>query len=42
MRNSLLWKLLAINIPVIGAVILVMWLTIDYIAADYFAEPGAG
>jgi signal transduction histidine kinase len=38
MRNSLLWKLLAINIPVIGAVILVMWLTIDYLAADYFAE----
>ncbi len=38
MRHSLLWKLLAINIPVIGAVILVMWLTIDYLAADYFSE----
>ncbi len=38
MRHSLLWKLLAINLPVIGVVILVMWLTIDYLAADYFAE----
>jgi membrane-associated PAP2 superfamily phosphatase len=38
MRQALLWKLLAINVPVIGAVILVMWLTIDYLAADYFSE----
>ena len=38
MRHSLLWKLLAINVPVIAAVILVLWLTIDYLAADYFAE----
>ena len=30
MRISLLWKLLAINVPVVAAVILVMWLTIDY------------
>ncbi len=37
MRISLLWKLLAINVPVIAAVILVMWLTIDYLAADYFS-----
>jgi signal transduction histidine kinase len=37
-RHSLLWKLLAINVPVIAAVIAVMWLTIDYLAADYFAE----
>ena len=38
MRHSLLWKLLAINVPVVAAVILVMWLSIDYLAADYFAE----
>lgn len=38
MRHSLLWKLLAINVPVIGAVILVIWMTIDYLAADYFSE----
>ncbi len=37
-RHSLLWKLLAINVPVVAAVILVMWLTIDYLAADYFSE----
>ena len=36
MRSRLLWKLLAINIPVIGAVVAVVWLTIDYLAADYF------
>jgi signal transduction histidine kinase len=36
-RNRLLWKLLAINIPVIGSVILVVWLAIDFLAADYFA-----
>ncbi len=37
MRHSLLWKLLAINMPVIGVVVLVIWLTIDYLAADYFS-----
>jgi two-component system sensor histidine kinase BaeS len=37
MRNSLLWKLLAINFPVIGSVILVVWLAIDFLAADYFS-----
>ncbi len=36
-RHSLLWKLLAINMPVIGVVVLVIWLTIDYLAADYFS-----
>ena len=36
MRGSLLWKLLIINIPIIGLVVLVMWLAIDYLAADYF------
>lgn len=37
MHNRLLWKLLAINIPVVAGVILVLWLAIDYLAADYFA-----
>lgn len=37
MRNSLLWRLVAINIPVIGVVILVVWLAIDILAADYFS-----
>ncbi len=37
MKNSLLWRLVAINIPVIGVVILVVWLAIDILAADYFS-----
>ena len=37
MYNRLLWKLLAINVPVVAGVILVLWLAIDYLAADYFA-----
>ncbi len=37
MRNSLLLRLLAINLPVIGVVILVVWLAIDFLAADYFS-----
>ena len=36
MPGRLLWKLLAIHVLVIGLVILVVWLTIDYLAADYF------
>lgn len=36
MKNRLLWKLLGINAAVIGTVILVVWLAIDYLAADYF------
>jgi signal transduction histidine kinase len=36
MRNRLIWKLLGIHIPVIALVIVVMWLAIDYLAADYF------
>jgi signal transduction histidine kinase len=36
MRNRLLWKLLGIHIPVIALVIVVVWLAIDYLAADYF------
>jgi signal transduction histidine kinase len=37
MRGSVLWKLVAINVPIIALVIMVVWLTIDYLAADYFA-----
>ena len=37
MKNRLLWKLMAINLPVIVLVILVVWLSIDFLAADYFA-----
>ncbi len=37
MKGRLLWKLLLINIvPVIGVVILVIWLAIDKLAANYF------
>jgi signal transduction histidine kinase len=36
MKNSLLWKLLGIDVLAIGVVILVVWLAIDYLAADYF------
>ena len=34
--NRLLWKLLAINIPVIVGVIVVVWFAVDYLAAAYF------
>ncbi|MBI5250777.1 MAG: HAMP domain-containing protein [Desulfomonile tiedjei] len=34
--RGLLWKLLAINIIVIGFVIALVWLAIDYLAAGYF------
>jgi len=37
MRQRLLWKLLAINLPNIGIVVVVMWLAIDFLAADYFS-----
>ena len=37
MKSRLLWKLLAVNLPVIVLVILVVWLSIDFLAADYFA-----
>ncbi len=36
MKNRLLWKLLGINILVIGVVILIVWLAIDYLASNYF------
>jgi signal transduction histidine kinase len=35
--TRLVWKLLAINLPVIGVVILVVWLAVDLLAADYFS-----
>lgn len=36
MRRSLLWKLLGVNVLVIVFVIGVVWVTINYLAADYF------
>jgi len=36
MKRSLLWKLLMINLPVIGIIVLVIWLAIDHLAANYF------
>jgi two-component system sensor histidine kinase BaeS len=36
LRNRLLWKLLGINILVIGFVIIMVWLAVDYLAASYF------
>ena len=38
MKQRLLWKLLAINLPVIGIVIAVLWVAIDVLAADYFTN----
>jgi two-component system sensor histidine kinase BaeS len=35
-RKSLLWKLLGINILIIGFVIIIVWLAVDYLAAGYF------
>ncbi|ETX06592.1 sensor histidine kinase [Candidatus Entotheonella palauensis] len=37
MHHRLLWKLFAINLLVIGMTIAVIWLSIDYLAADYFS-----
>ncbi len=37
MKRRLLWKLLLINsVPVIGVIVLVIWLAIDQLAAQYF------
>lgn len=35
-KNRLLWKLLGINILLIGFVIIIVWLAVDYLAAGYF------
>lgn len=36
MKNRLIWKLLGINILIIGVVIVIVWLAVDYLAAGYF------
>ena len=37
MKRRLLWKLLLVNVvPVIAVIVLVIWLAIDQLAADYF------
>ncbi len=36
-QGRLLYKLLAINVPMLAAVVLIVWAAIDYMAADYFA-----
>jgi two-component system sensor histidine kinase BaeS len=36
MTRTLLWKLLGINFLVIGSVIVIVWMAIDYLAAGYF------
>ena len=36
MSSRLLWKLLGINILIIGVVIVIVWLSVDYLAAGYF------
>ena len=36
MKSGILWKLLGVNVLVIGVVILIVWLAIDYLASNYF------
>jgi signal transduction histidine kinase len=36
MRSRLIWKLLGINILIIGVVIVIVWISVDYLAAGYF------
>lgn len=36
MKRSLLWKLIGINVLIIGFVIIIVWISVDYLAADYF------
>jgi two-component system, OmpR family, sensor histidine kinase BaeS len=38
MRKSLVWKLLAIDIAAIGFVIIIVWMSVDYLAAHYFSD----
>ena len=38
MKSRLIYKLLAINLAVIGFVMAVVWLSIDTLAAGYFVE----
>ena len=37
-ERRLIWKLLATNIAIIGFVIVIVWLAIDYLAAEYFVS----
>ncbi len=37
MTGRLIWKLLAISVLIIGFVMVIVWLALDYLAADYFA-----
>ena len=37
MKSRLLWKLLAVNVPVLAALMIVVWMAIDNYAADYFS-----
>jgi two-component system, OmpR family, sensor histidine kinase BaeS len=36
LRRSLLWKLLGINVLIIGFVIVIVWLAVNHLAAGYF------
>ena len=38
MRRRFIWKVIALNFPAIGLVIFAIWLSIEYLAADYFTE----
>jgi len=38
MKSGILWKLLGVNVLVIGVVILIVWFAIDYLASNYFMK----
>ncbi len=38
MKHSLLWKLISINVLSIGFVIVIVWVAVDLLAAEYFVE----
>jgi two-component system sensor histidine kinase BaeS len=38
LTGRLIWKLLGVNILIIGFVIIIVWLTVNYLAADYFLK----
>ena len=38
MKGSILWKLLGINIAILATAMLIIWVMIDVLAADYFME----
>ena len=37
MKGHLIWKLLGVNVLIITFVIVMVWVAIDYLAADYFS-----